>query len=73
MLGSWLRQVRCILGLVCIARRVLQTTVLSAAAVIAAEQGDSGPLQPSHYATAYQQLDQQGKVPRKTPSKKLKL
>lgn len=44
-----------------------------AARLVAHELGDTGPLQPSHYIAAYQQLDQQGKVPRKIPSKKLRL
>lgn len=44
-----------------------------AAALIAKDMGETGPILPSHYIVAYQQLDQQGKVPRKTPSKKLRL
>ena len=44
-----------------------------AAQLMAHELGDSGPLQPCHYAAAYQELDQQGKLLRKAAGKKLRL
>lgn len=51
----------------------LSAQTLSAARLIAHEQGDLGPLQPAHYRAAYQQLNLQGKVPHRSAPKRIRL
>ncbi|KAK9823948.1 hypothetical protein WJX72_006600 [[Myrmecia] bisecta] len=47
--------------------------LIEAGRAIAHEQGDTGPLRPSHIHAAYQQLDKQGHIPHQTAPKRLRL